>query len=102
MTRQDTVARKGAAKKAKNGGGKYAALSMIALYAFAVLAVLLAVSVFVRHSPQQQGAALSALYTPPSPAAAQAADVNGDGVADVNDAILILRYIAGLEDKLTD
>ena len=30
------------------------------------------------------------------------ADVNGDGVADVNDAILILRYIAGLEDKLTD
>ena len=31
MTRQDTAARKGAAKKAKNGGGKYAALSMIAL-----------------------------------------------------------------------
>lgn len=30
------------------------------------------------------------------------ADVNGDGVADVNDAILILRYIAGLENKLTD
>lgn len=74
MTRQDTAARKGAAKKAKNGGGKYAALSMIALYAFAVLAVLLAVSVFVRHSTQQQGAALRALYTPPSPAAAQAAD----------------------------
>ena len=30
------------------------------------------------------------------------ADVNGDGVADVNDAIVLLRYTAGLVDSLTD
>ena len=30
------------------------------------------------------------------------ADVNGDGKADVNDAIVLLRYVAGLEDRLTD
>ncbi len=89
MTRQDTAAREGAAKKAKNSGGKYAALSMIALYAFAVLAVLLAVSVFVRHSTQQ-GAALRALYTPPSPAAAQAADP--DPAGEEKPAVIPARF----------